>query len=304
MVYIQLVIVQIIWGGAFIIGQLALTKQPVMTTLLIRNLGVSLGFILILCCSKKYKWLPLPRAALGPLLGMGLFGVVVYNVLVYWGLSLSSAISASLLIPTVQPLTTVLIARFKSVDALSRSQYLGLLAGFTGALTTLTGDWSLHPGIENITGNLLLLLAAFSFSLYSTLGKSALTHLPALHTTAYATIIGSLLFLPVGFLGDHQLILEQLTLDFGLYMAYLIVLGGVLSFLWWSNGVKYLGPSQTGIITLLMPPIALLLASVVLQQSISLLQLTGIILSLLGVGLSTGMVQLSVPIVIAINKKG
>jgi drug/metabolite transporter (DMT)-like permease len=65
-VYLQLIIVQMIWGGAFIIGQLALAKQPVMTTLLIRNLGVSLGFILILCCSKKYRWLGLPRAALWP----------------------------------------------------------------------------------------------------------------------------------------------------------------------------------------------------------------------------------------------
>lgn len=304
MVYLQLIIVQLIWGGAFIIGQLALTKQPVMTTLLIRNLGVSLGFILILCCSKKYRWLMLPRATIWPLFGMGLFGVVLYNLLAYWGLSLSSAISASLLIPTVQPLTTLLITHIKTIDKLNRSQYLGLLAGFSGAIATLTGDWSLHPDMQNMAGNLLLLLAAFSFSLYSTLSKSVLNHLPSLHTTAYATLIGSLLFLPVSFLGEHHLILEHLTLDFGLYMGYLIILGGVLSFLWWSHGVKYLGPSQTGVLTLLMPPFALLLAAVVLQQSISLLQTIGIVLSLLGVGLSTGLVKVSTPIFVTINKKG
>ena len=122
LIYLQLIIVQLIWGGAFIIGQLALTKQPVMTTLIIRNLGVSLGFILILCCSKKHEWLMVPRAVIWPLLGMGFFGVVIYNILVYWGLSLSSAISASLLIPTVQPLTTVLITRIKAIDSLSKSQ--------------------------------------------------------------------------------------------------------------------------------------------------------------------------------------
>ncbi|MDR3441841.1 MAG: DMT family transporter [Legionella sp.] len=303
-VYLQLIIVQMIWGGAFIIGQLALTKQPVMTTLLIRNLGVSISFILILCCSKKYRWLMLPRAVVWPLFGMGFFGVVVYNILVYWGLSLSSAISASLLIPTVQPLTTVLITRIKAIDRLSMSQYIGLLLGFLGAVATLTGDWSLHPGMHNMLGNFLLLLAAFSFSLYSTLGKSVLNHLPSLHTTAYATFVGSLLFIPVSFLGDHSLIMEHLTLDFGLYMSYLIVLGGVLSFLWWSNGVKYLGPSQTGMITLLMPPFALLLAAVVLQQPITLLQMTGIALSLLGVGFSTGLVGISTPFFVPINKKG
>lgn len=295
---------QLIWGGAFIIGQLALTKQPVMTTLLIRNLGVSLGFILILCCSKKYRWLVLPRPTIWPLFGMGLFGVVLYNILAYWGLLLSSAISASLLIPTVQPLTTVLITHIKEIDQFSRSQHLGLLAGFSGAIVTLTGDWSLHPGLHNILGNLLLLLAAFSFSLYSTLSKSVLNHLPSLHTTAYATIIGSLLFFPVSFFGDHHLILEYLSIDFGLYMGYLIILGGVLSFLWWSHGVKYLGSSQTGVITLLMPPFALLLAAVVLQQSISLLQMIGVILSLLGVGLSTRLVKVSTPFFITINKKG
>jgi drug/metabolite transporter (DMT)-like permease len=304
LVYFQLVIVQLIWAGAFIISQLALTKQPVMTTLIIRNLGVSFGFVFILCCSKKYTWLRVPRAVVWPLLGMGFFGVVVYNILVYWGLSLSSAISASLLIPTVQPLTTMLIARIKTIDSLNTSQYLGLLAGFLGAIATLTGDWSLHPSMHNMLGNVLLLLAAFSFSLYSTLGKSVLNHLPAAHTTAYATIIGSFLFLPVSILGDHRLILEHLTWDFGLYICYLIVLSGVLSFLWWSHGVKYLGPSKTGLMTLLMPPFSLLLAAVVLQQSISILQTIGIILSLLGVGLSTGLVTISIPFFVAINKKG
>jgi drug/metabolite transporter (DMT)-like permease len=304
LICLQLIIVQLIWGGAFIIGQLALTKQPVMTTLIIRNLGVSLGFILILCCSKKHRWLMMPYTAVWPLLGMGFFGVVMYNILAYWGLFLSSAISASLLIPTVQPLTTVLIARIKAIDSLSKSQYWGLFAGFLGAIATLTGDWSLHPNIHTMLGNVLLLLAAFSFSLYSTLGKSVLNYLPPLHTTAYATIAGSILFLPVSFLGDHQLILEHLTWDFGLYMGYLIILGGVLSFLWWSHGVKYLGPSKTGMITLLMPPFALLIAVVVLQQSISLLQMIGIVLSLLGVGLSTGLVNVSTPFFVAINKKG
>lgn len=303
-VYLQLIMVQLIWGGAFIIGQLALTKQPVMTTLIIRNLGVSLGFVLILFCSKKNRWLMVPRAAIWPLLCMGFWGVVVYNVLVYCGLSLSSAISASLLIPTVQPLTTVLISRIKAIDSLSKLQYLGLLAGFLGATATLTGDWSIHSNLHTMLGNMLLLLAAFSFSLYSILGKSVLNHLPSLHTTAYATIAGSLLFLPVSFLGDHQLILGHLTWDFGLYMSYLIGLGGVLSFLWWSHGVKYLGPSKTGMITLLMPPFALLIAVVVLQQSISILQMIGIVLSLLGVGLSTGLLNVSTPFFVAINKKG
>lgn len=302
LVYLQLIVVQIIWGGAFIIGQLALTKQPVMTTVLIRNLGVSLGFILILCCSKKHVWLMVPRTAVWPLLGMGFFGVVMYNILVYWGLSLSSAISASLLIPTVQPVITVLITRIKAIDLLSKSQYLGLFAGFLGAIATLTGDWSIHPDSHNILGNLLLLLAAFSFSLYSILGKSVLNQLPSLHTTTYATLVGSFMFLPISFLGDHRLILEQLTLDFGLYMGYLIVLGGVLSFLWWSQGVQYLGPSQTGVITLLMPPFALLIAVVVLQQSISFLQMAGIVLSLLGVGLSTGLLKVSTFFFVAINK--
>lgn len=304
LVYLQLIIVQLIWGGAFIIGSLALAKQPVMTTLLIRNIGVSLGFIAILCFSKKFKWLIVPRIVIWPLCGMGFFGVVIYNIFMYHGLSLSSAISASLLIPTIQPLTTVLIARVKALGPFSTLQYLGLIVGFLGAIATLTGDWSLHPSMHNMLGNVLLLLAAFSFSLYSTLGKSVLNHLPAFQTTAYATIFGSFLFVPFSFLGDHRVIWENLTLGFGLYMGYLILLGGLLSFLWWIQGVKRLGPSQTGTLTLLMPAFALLFAFIVLHQSISSLQMMGIVLSLLGVGLCTGLVNTPKLSFLAINKKG
>lgn len=284
--YLQLIIVQMIWGGAFIIGQLALTKQPIMTTLLIRNLGVALIFMVLFCCSKSYKWLPIPRAIVVPLLAMGFLNMVLYNLLCYWGLSLSSAISASLLIPTVQPLITVFITRVKSIDRLTKLQYLGLFVGFLGALATLTGDWNLHPSINNMTGNLLLILAALSFSCYSVLSKSVLNYLPAMHTSAYTTLIGCALFVPISFFGEHQWIIKQGTLDFILYMAYLIVLGGVLSYLWWVNGVKHLGPSQAGAITLLMPPFALLLAMMVLHQSITVFQTIGIILSLSGVALS------------------
>ncbi len=123
---------------------------------------------------------------------------------------------------------------------------MGFIRGFLGAIATLTGDWSIHPNLHTMLGNMLLLLAAFSFSLYSTLGKSVLNHLPPLHTTAYATIAGSILFLPVSFLGTHQLIMDHLSWDFGLYMGYLIVLGGLLSFLWWSQGVNYLALRRQG----------------------------------------------------------
>ena len=130
--------------------------------------------------------------------------------------------------------------------------------------------------------------------------------MPPLQTTAYATMVGSLLFLPVSFLGENHLIFANLHWDFGFYMGFLILLSSVLSFLWWSQGVKYLGPTQTGMLTLLMPPFALLLSAVVLQQPITILQIIGIVLSLSGVSLCISLVKINFPLFLPIkfNKKG
>jgi drug/metabolite transporter (DMT)-like permease len=65
------------------------------------------------------------------------------------------------------------------------------------------------------------------------------------------------------------------------------VFATVLPYLWWTDAVRRIGSARTAVFTFLMPPMAVVLAALILGQSSSSLQLVGGALALSGVALAT-----------------
>ena len=289
-IYIQLCLAQLFWAGAFVAGQLALQDQSPVFTALLRNALVTFGFWAVLFFKRDELRLPSKKCAMH-LFWMGFFGIFLYTVFVYCGLKQTTAVSASLLIPTVQPLFTVLLSKLFSREPFKTAHVIGLALGFIGALGVLSGAWSIQPSEHRMIGNLLLLGGAFLFSIYSILGKSVLKELSPLATVTYSTTIGTLLLLPFPFLLSGSFDFQGMDLKFLVSLGYMVIFAGVLPYLWWYSGVKAIGVSKTGAITFLLPPFALILAVIVLGQQVSILQILGGLIGLIGVAFATGFAE-------------
>lgn len=289
-IYLQLTLSQFFWAGSFVAGQIILFNQPPIFTALLRSIFCSLGYVIIWLYVTKFNKLRIPtKSSVWSLIAMGFFGVFLYSILIYCGLKRTTAISASLLIPTTQPIFTTLLATFFYKERLEKKHIIGLVLGLVGAASVMTGTWSLKHSINEILGNILLLAGALVFSIYSLFGKMALKELGSLETVTYSTIIGTLLLLPLAIISDASIFnFKTAGSTFWIGMFYTVFFSGILPYLWWYSGVKILGASKTAAITFLLPPFALILAAIILHQEASFLQIMGGALGLIGVIFATG----------------
>lgn len=293
-VYLTLILSQLFWSGVFVAGQIAVSQQSAWTTTLVRNLLTTGGFLLVLVIQKKGKLTRPSRSAIKDLFWMGMFGVFLYNLLVYYGLEKTSAVSASLLIPTTQPIFTQLLAYYFSRESWSRIQIIGTVLGLIGASLIMTNAWALTSAGQALQGNFLILLASFTFSVYSIFGKRAIKELQPLEAVTYSNLVGSIIMLGMLFIFPISgTLLIDTNPAFWLSMCYLVIFASILPYLWWYDGIKQIGANKTAVITFLMPPFAIVAAAVVLGQRASAIQIIGAFISLFGVFLCMKIVKLS-----------
>jgi drug/metabolite transporter (DMT)-like permease len=137
------------------------------------------------------------------------------------------------------------------------------------------------PGI--LLGDLLFLLAGLSWGIYSYLCKVAMRRHSAETILAYAMGIGGALLLPLAMLEWPWISRAALRVEAWGGLAYLVVGNTVLAYLWWNLGIQRVGAGRTAVFSNLVPPFGVLIAWIVLGESLAPLQLLGGGLCLIGV---------------------
>ena len=129
----------------------------------------------------------LPAVALA-----GLFAFALYNVALNYGQTSASAGAASLIIASIPIFTALLAAAFLG-ERLDAPGWAGIAVGFLGVALITVGEGG---GFGVNAGELLVLFAAVSASLYFAFQKPYLDRYGALPFTAYAIWAGTVLLLP------------------------------------------------------------------------------------------------------------
>jgi drug/metabolite transporter (DMT)-like permease len=126
-------------------------------------------------------------------------------------------------------------------------------------------------------GEAALLGCALSWAAYTLFGKKLmLSHSPLqpLVLVAYSCVSGSvLLILWMGVSG--QALNLSSSIEFWISILYLSVLGTVVAFVWYFEGVHRIGAAQSSVFVFLVPVSALLLGSLILDEPLTLSLLVG-----------------------------
>ncbi|MGI6749541.1 MAG: DMT family transporter [Atribacter sp.] len=240
--YISLLMVSLIWGinfsivkhGVMIIGPLSFS--------LIRFTVSSLIMIILLWriegnpfIKKKDIWYFIFLGALG-------FGI--YQPLWSYGLRLTLASHSAILL-SISPIVVVLIAYFKKEENVEWYNFLGIGIGFLGVtfLISQGKPSSFSPHI--LLGDILTLLAAICWGLYSYFGKHMLRKYSPLKTSCWSIIFGTFIMFPISYFEIIDLDLSDMTLPVYLSMGYAIFLSAILGYIIWMNGIKKIGASRT-----------------------------------------------------------
>ena len=259
MLYAKLVLMALFWSGVFPAINIVLRSMGLFTSVFLRFWCAALILLIVLRLRSQRLPRPSPRESV-LVLGLGVLGISLYNVLFTAGLALVEASRAALIVPT-NPAVTALFAALFLKERLGTTRAIGIALSVLGALWVLgRGDPQLDFGL----GELLLVACIFMWSAYTLLGRVALSALPPLALTAYVMTSGSLmLVLPAWF---EQESLARVTWQSWAALGYLIVFGTVLPFLWFYEGVKALGAARAAQFINLVPPLALAEAVLILGE--------------------------------------
>ena len=274
-----MVVVMAFWAANFIVVKAANQQIPPVTFAFLR-FGLAALTLLVLLRWREGR-LGLPRRDVVPIIGLGALGFGVYQILGSVALQDIPAGDSALLVATT-PVITALLAVVSGADTLTRTKLLGSLVSFAGVGVIVSAGHGLTLG-SAIVGDVLTLIAAACFSVYTAFGAPILRRHSPLRTTAWAMVGGSLVLLPPGVYQAVGVEWAGVTTDAwaGLLFSAFIPAGiaNVVVF----NAIKLLGPTRITAYQFLVPFMAVLMGAAFLSEPIRVDQLLGGAVIILGV---------------------
>ncbi len=136
---------------------------------------------------------------------------------------------------------------------------------------------------EVIKGDILLLLAVFTFSMYLTLGKNIIKKYGALKVSTFVFLLGCIFYIPLFIYDLPNLTLANLTIIGIIGFIYLSVVVAYLAYFVWYYALKYLAVSKITTLSNISPLLTVFFSIIFLSESISFFFIIGSIITLLGV---------------------
>jgi drug/metabolite transporter (DMT)-like permease len=226
---------------------------------------------------RQWAWLTL----------LGLSGVFLYNLFFFSALAIAPAGRSSVVVamtPTVVSVASIIF--FK--DRFSLLRILGLMVALFGVSWAISGGdpASLLRG-EIGRGDLYIFGAMLSWATFSVVGKIILRELAPRLAITYACLIGTVALAIPAVLEGGLVGVPRYSLEMWLSLAYLGLMGTVLAFILYYQGIKSIGPSKTAIFINLVPIWAMALSTIVLGEKITLPLVLGAAMVIGGVFLTS-----------------
>lgn len=265
----------LMWAGNAVVGRLAVGMVPPVTLNLLRW---TLAFLILLPLG--WRALREPRALLrraGYLNLIGLLGVGLYNALQYLALHTTTPLNVTL-IASSMPVWMLLVGVLVYGERPQARQYLGAALSLAGVLLVIArGDLAALAQVSFVTGDLLVLIAIFSWAFYSWLLARPPAHMRGEARPDWNWAEFLLVQIAFGLLWSGL----STGLEWGIahpepirwtpgviaVLAYVAVGPSLVAFRCWGAGVAAVGPATASFFNNLTPVFAALLSAALLGEA-------------------------------------
>jgi len=275
-----LVLLSLLWGGSFLCVGIAVQELPVLTIIALR---VSLAALVLwgIALFSGHQ-LPRGRKTWQAFLALGLLNNVIPFGLIVFGQQTIGAGLAAILNATT-PLWTVLIAAlFLADERFSKQKLFGVLLGLVGVIV-MVGPDSLAGISRNLGAQLAVLGATLSYAFASVFGRRfAAAKISPLHTALGQVTASSFILVPLALMIDTpwaSALPSQATIFAILGLAVLSTAGGYLLFF---NILERAGATNVSLVTLFIPPSAIAMGMLFLEETLQGIHFIGLALIILG----------------------
>jgi len=276
----------ILWSTVFVAGRYlcdVMGMHPTLVAFLrFFNAGIiAILYILITGKAKSLKAL-IDQPIMISILGfIGIFGM---GSAVFLALKLSTAVDVSIIMNS-NPIFIVPLAILIG-ESITPLKFVGTIIGLFGCLLVINGSLTEFGIInsEHLIGNLVALVSALCWAIYTIMGKKIVRKHGGLTITSLNMIIGSVpLFILCISLG--QLSIPSLK-EF-LIIEYLAIFPTAIGFIFWYKALENIDANQLGPLQYLVPVGTAIISIFTLDEEIKLASIIGMLLIFFGIYLST-----------------
>jgi drug/metabolite transporter (DMT)-like permease len=211
-----------------------------------------------------------------------LLGVALNQALFVKGLSLTSAIHASLLM-LVTPILIIFIAAWLLKEKITFLKITGVIAGISGSGILILMKDASHTAINIILGDALIILNAVAYAFYLVIVRPLMLRYTAIHVVRWVFTFGLLFMIPYGWHDFSVTQWQNFTVANWLCFAFVINGATFFAYLFNIYGISVIGASATGSYIYTQPVFAAIIAMVFTGETYDWLKLAAAILIFSGV---------------------
>ena len=222
---------------------------------------------------------------------MGVTSITVFNSIVYYSLNFTQVISGVLMISTI-PVMIMLFSSILKIEKTNIFQIIGVVFSFAGVIMIITkANIEILMNLDFNKGDITMVVAMFSWALYSTLLKGKKYELTQLSLLQVVITFGLIFLIPIYFI-EYQIGFRiNLELPFILILSYVVLFPGLASFLLWIKGISMIGANRSGVFLHLMPILSAIMAMIFFSEKFMFYHILGACFIVTGILLSNKKVK-------------
>lgn len=255
-VHVSLLLVQLAFGGFHVVAKAVLSSMPPLALA-----GLRVGFatpFLLLYAWRRDRTVP-ERRDLPMLALLGFLGVFANQIFFINGLRYTTAINASILMPSL-PVFAVAAAAVLRIERIGPRRLIGIALSVAGALV-LVNPLRFSADRDMAIGNLMILINCLCYALFLVLQRPLLQRIPWRTLIAWSFLFGGGGVLLVSLPTLIRLEYAQVPAGAWWGIAYIVVLATIFAYAANTWAVRRSSPALVAAYGTLQPLVAALLAA-------------------------------------------
>ena len=282
--WLLMMLLGLIWGGTFFLSEILLLE---MTPFQIVFHRVSIAAVVMFCYIRlKGLSLPKDRSSWGALAVMGLLNNAIPFSSIVFGQQYITGGMASILNSTTAFFGVMLSGLLLKDEAITPAKICGVLFGIIGVVIIMGFDTLMSLSLTNI-GQILIIVSSVSYALASIWGKLHVKNM-GVEVTATGMLITSSMWMLVLATMVEGFPLEALSMRSTLSILTFATLCTAVAYLLYFSILAQAGAANLTLVTIIIPPFALILDALALGEMVSTQELWGFAVISLGLLIISG----------------
>ena len=263
-IYLYLPGTAMFWGGTFVFTRIAAQTFGPFTGAGLRY-AIALVFLLPMAWKQNRNAFRITLSKFPALFLSGFMGVFAYNFFFFKGLKTTPA-SRGALLAALSPSLVMLISSIVYKEKLSLRKITGIIISLFGVVVVISRGHFIELLSSIETGDLFMLGCPVTWAFYTLAGRAAVKHHTPLQTTTWASISGLALLFLFSFTEPMP---TTVPISVWVSLGYLGIMGTVVAFVWYYDGIRAIGATRAAIFNNLVPVFAVIFSVFILQENVS-----------------------------------